>query len=218
MATHSSVLAWRIPGTGESGGVLSMGSHRVGHDWSNLAAAAAAAVYNKRIDSQSIFLKRKKNETTKKIWLTFYFCFQYSINHGFLKRLNLSLFINILRFIKSKVALWRIWIVWKGHIREIWINHNLILKTLLTLLQIYCSKGSYFIFKYICVSNCVWENTLWSLLGWLGFFKLPLYVSGSKALELIFLLLADFFFFFLGNFIQHFDPISLFLVILIILK
>ena len=44
MATHSSVLAWRIPGTGESGGLLSMGWHRVDHDWSDLAAAAAAAV------------------------------------------------------------------------------------------------------------------------------------------------------------------------------
>ena len=43
MATHSSVLAWRIPGTGEPDGLLSMGSHRVGHDWSDLAAAAAAA-------------------------------------------------------------------------------------------------------------------------------------------------------------------------------
>ena len=32
MAGHSSVLAWRIPGTGEPGGLLSMGSHRVGHD------------------------------------------------------------------------------------------------------------------------------------------------------------------------------------------
>ena len=40
MATHSSVLAWRIPGMGDPGGLLSMGSHRVGHDWSNLAAAA----------------------------------------------------------------------------------------------------------------------------------------------------------------------------------
>ena len=39
MATHSSVLAWRIPGTGEPGGLLSMGSYRVGHDWSDLAAA-----------------------------------------------------------------------------------------------------------------------------------------------------------------------------------
>ena len=43
MATHFSVLAWRILGTGEPGGLLSMGSHRVGHDWSVLAAAAAAA-------------------------------------------------------------------------------------------------------------------------------------------------------------------------------
>ena len=41
MATHSSVLAWRIPGTGEPGGLPSMGSHRVGHDWSDLAAAAS---------------------------------------------------------------------------------------------------------------------------------------------------------------------------------
>ena len=38
MATHSSVIAWRIPGTGESGGLLSMGLHRVGHDWSDSAA------------------------------------------------------------------------------------------------------------------------------------------------------------------------------------
>ena len=42
MATHSSVLAWRIPGKGEPGGLLFMGSHRVRHDWSDLAAAAAA--------------------------------------------------------------------------------------------------------------------------------------------------------------------------------
>ena len=41
MATHSSVLAWRIPGRGEPGWLPSLGSHRVGHDWSNLAAAAA---------------------------------------------------------------------------------------------------------------------------------------------------------------------------------
>ena len=41
MATHSSVLGWRIPGTAELGGLPSMGSHRVGHDWSDLAAAAA---------------------------------------------------------------------------------------------------------------------------------------------------------------------------------
>ena len=44
MATHSSVLAWRIPGTGEPGRLLSVGLHRVGHDWSDLAAAAAASI------------------------------------------------------------------------------------------------------------------------------------------------------------------------------
>ena len=44
MATHSSVLAWRIPGMGEPGGLPSMGSHRVGHEWSDLAAAAAAVI------------------------------------------------------------------------------------------------------------------------------------------------------------------------------
>ena len=41
MATHSSVLAWRIPGTGEPAGLPSVGSHRVGHDWSDLAAAVS---------------------------------------------------------------------------------------------------------------------------------------------------------------------------------
>ena len=45
MATHSSVLAWRIPGMGEPGGLLSMGSHRVRHDWRDLAAAAAASTF-----------------------------------------------------------------------------------------------------------------------------------------------------------------------------
>ena len=43
MATLSSILAWRIPGMGEPGGLPSMGSHRVGHHWNDLAAAAAAA-------------------------------------------------------------------------------------------------------------------------------------------------------------------------------
>ena len=53
MATHSSILAWRISGTGEPGGLPSMGSHRVGHNWSDLAAAAAStcSVMDKMINS-----------------------------------------------------------------------------------------------------------------------------------------------------------------------
>ena len=50
MATHSSVLAWRIPGTGEPGGLPSMGLHRVEHDWSDLAAAAAESTQKERND------------------------------------------------------------------------------------------------------------------------------------------------------------------------
>ena len=42
MATHSSVLAWGIPGMGEPRGLTSVGSHGVRHDWSDLAAVAVA--------------------------------------------------------------------------------------------------------------------------------------------------------------------------------
>ena len=45
MATHSSILAWRIPGTGEPGGMPSLRSYRVGHDWSDLAAAVSLFVH-----------------------------------------------------------------------------------------------------------------------------------------------------------------------------
>ena len=55
VATHSSVLAWRIPGTGEPGGLPSMGSHRVRHDWSNLAA-----FYLRHILSNEEFLGKCK--------------------------------------------------------------------------------------------------------------------------------------------------------------
>ena len=56
MATHSSVLAWRVPGTGELGGLLSMGSDRVGHDWSDLAAAAAACHLWRNVYLDLLFL------------------------------------------------------------------------------------------------------------------------------------------------------------------
>ena len=59
MATHSSVLAWRIPGMGEPSVLPSMGSHRVVHDWSDLAAAAAAA--------KALFIKILTPETMVEI-------------------------------------------------------------------------------------------------------------------------------------------------------
>ena len=64
MATHSSVLAWRIPGTGEPGGLPSLRSHRVGHDWSDLAVAAAICKHIKLFN----------------YWTQFFFFFQYCPN------------------------------------------------------------------------------------------------------------------------------------------
>ena len=55
MATHSSVLAWRIPGTGDPGGLPSPGSHRVGHDRSDLAAAAAAENHWQEYNQEGFF-------------------------------------------------------------------------------------------------------------------------------------------------------------------
>ena len=54
MATHSSVLAWRIPGRGEPGGLPSMGSHTVRHNWSDLAAAAAYTLSSWTKDLENI--------------------------------------------------------------------------------------------------------------------------------------------------------------------
>ena len=63
MATHSSVLAWRIPGTGEAGGLPSVGSHRVGHDWSNSSSNSSirnsCKVYTKPARN-GLFMKNKK--------------------------------------------------------------------------------------------------------------------------------------------------------------
>ena len=52
-ATHSSVLAWRIAGMGEPGGLPSMGSHRVAHDWSNLAAAGMTQWWGDTLEASS---------------------------------------------------------------------------------------------------------------------------------------------------------------------
>ena len=85
MATHSSVLAWRIPETGEPGGLPSMGSHRVGHNWNDLAAAAA----------WSFMIPPRKDKHCLHFWI-FLFSYKFyrniSLNLGvvFLKELWLA--------------------------------------------------------------------------------------------------------------------------------
>ena len=72
MATHSSVLAWRIPATGEPGGLPSMGSHRVGHDWSDLAAAAVAAeVVVYKNPAFKILSRHVSGSPVVKIWVNY---------------------------------------------------------------------------------------------------------------------------------------------------
>ena len=68
MATHSSVLAWRLAGTGEHGGLPSTGSHKVGHDSRDLAAAAAAS-------SQKSCSEYKYNEVPHPLCLDSLFTF-----------------------------------------------------------------------------------------------------------------------------------------------
>ena len=74
MAPHSSTLAWRIPGTAEPGGLPSMRSHRVGHDWSDLAAAAAAHIFPNFINifMLSFFLQHLCNVLS----INFAICYQ----------------------------------------------------------------------------------------------------------------------------------------------
>ena len=67
MATHSSILAWRIPGMGETGGLPSMESHRVGHDWSDLAAAAVDLVFRQNLPLGYSPLEALLNESFKDI-------------------------------------------------------------------------------------------------------------------------------------------------------
>ena len=87
MATHASVLAWRIPGMGEPGSLPSVGSHRVRHDWSDLAAAAARVYLQapskgvgdkSQICSNLVFewevFKRGRTEKLGLIIISWYFC------------------------------------------------------------------------------------------------------------------------------------------------
>ena len=70
MATHSSVLAWRIPGTGEPGGLPSMGSHRVRHDWSDLAAYALMPIGLENLCWPNVPAQRICSEGDGGMWIT----------------------------------------------------------------------------------------------------------------------------------------------------
>ena len=76
MATHSSVLAWRIPGTEEPGGLPSMGSHRVGHDWNDLAASYD--IKSSREYCNTLFAQATKSNCIVSIYKRYLFVFHFS--------------------------------------------------------------------------------------------------------------------------------------------
>ena len=76
MAPHSSTFAWRIPGMGEPGGLPSMGSHRIGHDWRDLAAAAKSEeFYNKHLHVHHLDSILMFYNTCCVTYLSFYLCY-----------------------------------------------------------------------------------------------------------------------------------------------
>ena len=91
MATHSSVLAWRIPGTVEPDGLPSMGSHRVGHDWSDLEVAAAAVLLCLKFCfalywycySKFLWLSIDWYHFSRNFWPSEWLCFRFCL--GFLQ-------------------------------------------------------------------------------------------------------------------------------------
>ena len=104
MATHSSVLAWRKPGTGEPGKKSSMGSHRVAHDWSDLAAVAEEQVeklqerlmcpkstqFSQRV-KRILRKKKQKGESSNiVIYLQFYYEYSEFIIFELCQHLNFS--------------------------------------------------------------------------------------------------------------------------------
>ena len=96
MTHHSNTLAWRIPGMGEPGGLPSMGSHSVGHDWRSLAAAAVIGITIEVIHSNST--------TYDALWGYTYF-YQLCIVEYFLTKLNDRLTLQLRDFHSNQVAL-----------------------------------------------------------------------------------------------------------------
>ena len=116
MATHSNVLAWRIPGMGEPDGLPSMGLHRVGHDWSDLEAAAAYPLRGNNERDNPIYSKNKKSNT----WINLIknILTVYGEKYTFFGRSNnekISLFLigttqhhkNVIQFIIIVVSYWK---------------------------------------------------------------------------------------------------------------
>ena len=88
MATHSSVLAWRIPGIGEPGGLPSMGSQRVGQDWSD--SSSSSSIQSKQSNKFILLWFIPEYQILCSIWFEFYYLLSQALIHFSGKKINAS--------------------------------------------------------------------------------------------------------------------------------
>ena len=126
-ATHSSFHAWRIPETGEPGGLPSLGSHRVGHDWSDLAAAWQLLLLNILYNSVNYYMD-------------YLFCLP--LKYKFTAEMDLCLFhTNCLKWCLvyrwcSVSACWK-WIVQESRIKKYLLSTHCVLYSTLNDVYMY---------------------------------------------------------------------------------
>ena len=110
MATHSSVLAWRIPGTGKPGGLLSLGLHKVRHDWSDLAVAAAAGCDSDLVEGKASHLWGPLSITYFQLVFKFLtkcqFSWQLECSSYFIMRQTYMHFLEHLKIETTIIYLW----------------------------------------------------------------------------------------------------------------
>ena len=119
MATYSSVLAWKIPGTRECGGLPSMGSHRVWHNWSELTASAAS-INNKSVTKTNILIYRFSTRYVKHVTL----------------RRQLRNSLGLIFWSQDHILFSRLWTVPSGLVPRV---SCLIASSLLIIINFFCS-------------------------------------------------------------------------------
>ena len=122
MAAHSSALAWRIPGTGEPGGLLSLGLHRGRHDWSDLAAAAAEGDRARcHLCSSSVCIRRNFCETIQYLWDVDIGCKQQALSSLH----SISMLLLNACYVSGSILDTRIHEVWQTHTHTHTHTHKL---------------------------------------------------------------------------------------------
>ena len=164
MATHSSVLAWRIPGPAEPHGLPSMGWHRVRHDWSDLAAAAAACdiCLSLWLTSLSLTISRP----IVLLQMAFFVCVKILLKYKYYSYIYFSNIYTQVKFIiifileyKHYLYLSNIYTWVKLCLRKFW--KILVIHTSHSL-STFCVPVTFLIFVWVSLCVCICEYLLFS--------------------------------------------------------